>query len=45
MKPFIICVLIQLGDKMNDHIENVFNSMIEDVKLIKLSTYFRSIKR
>lgn len=30
---------------MNDHIENVFNSMIEDVKLIKLSTYFRSIKR
>jgi len=29
---------------MNDHIENVFNSMIDDINMIKLSTYFKSIK-
>ena len=27
------------------HIENAFNSMIEDIKYIKLSTYFKSVKR
>lgn len=37
--------LIDVGDKMNDHIEGIFNSMLEDIKTIKLSTYFRSIRR
>lgn len=27
-----------------DHIEGIFNSMIEDVKYIKLATYFKKIK-
>lgn len=26
-----------------DHIEEVFNNMIEDIKYIKLSTYFKNI--
>jgi len=30
---------------MCDHIETIFNSMLDDVKTIKLSTYFRSIKK
>ncbi len=28
-----------------DHIENIFNSMLEDVKIIKLATYFRKIRK
>lgn len=28
-----------------DHIEGVFNEMLEDVKYIKLATYFREIKK
>lgn len=28
-----------------DHIEDKFNSMIEDVKFIKLASYFKNIKR
>ena len=27
-----------------DHIETIFNEMIEDINLIKLSTYFKGIK-
>jgi len=45
MNYYFICVLIDSGDKMTDHIEQVFNSMLEDVNYIKLATYFRSIKR
>lgn len=30
---------------MNDHIESIFNSMLDDVKTIKLSTYFKSIRK
>ncbi len=28
-----------------DHIEEVFNGMIEDIKYIKLATYFKNIRR
>ena len=28
----------------SDHVEGVFNSMLEDVKYIKLSTYFKGEK-
>ena len=28
-----------------DHIDGVFKEMLDDVKIIKLSTYFRSIKK
>jgi len=28
-----------------DHIENMFNEMIEDINLIKLSTYYKSVTR
>jgi len=27
-----------------DHIEGIFNSMIEDIKYIKLATYFKQNK-
>lgn len=27
---------------MNDHIEGIFNNMLDDIKMIKLSTYFMS---
>lgn len=30
---------------MNDHIETIFNEMIEDINLVKLSTYFKSVTR
>ena len=32
------------GDNMN-HIERIFNSMIEDIKYIKLATYFKNINK
>ena len=28
-----------------DHIEEIFNGMIEDIKYIKLATYFKNIRR
>jgi len=28
-----------------DHIETIFNEMIEDINLIKLSTYYKSVTR
>lgn len=28
-----------------DHIESVFNAMLDDVKYIKLSTYFNGLKK
>lgn len=28
-----------------DHIESIFNSMLEDVKIIKLATYFKKIRK
>lgn len=28
-----------------NHIEGVFNEMLEDVKFIKLSTYFKSVRK
>lgn len=33
------------GWNMTDHIENIFNSMIDDLKYIKLATYFKSARR
>lgn len=27
-----------------DHIEGIFNGMIEDVKYIKLATYFKNLR-
>ncbi len=27
---------------MNDHIEGIFSNMLDDIKMIKLSTYFIS---
>lgn len=30
---------------MNDHIETVFNEMIEDIELVKLSVYFKGLHR
>lgn len=30
---------------MKDHIETIFNEMIEDINLIKLSTYYKSVTR
>lgn len=30
---------------MNDHIETIFNEMIENINLVKLSTYFKSMTR
>lgn len=43
MKTYEYCVLMVMVIKM-DHVEGIFNSMLEDVKYIKLSTYFKSIK-
>ena len=34
----------KIGEKMN-HIEDVFNNMIEDIKYIKLATYFKKIRK
>lgn len=28
-----------------DHIEGKFNEMLEDIKFIKLATYFRGLKK
>lgn len=28
-----------------DHIESIFNEMIEDIDLVKLSTYFKALDR
>lgn len=36
--------LIKIGDNM-DHIEEIFNNMIEDIKYIKLATYFKNMGR
>jgi len=30
---------------MKDHIESIFNEMIEDIDLVKLSTYYKSVIR
>ena len=30
---------------MKDHIETIFNEMIEDINLIKISTYYKSVTR
>lgn len=45
MKLKFIYGLIHLGDIVKDHIDGIFDSMIEDVKFIKLSTYFKSVIR
>lgn len=39
-----MCGLIKIGEIM-DHIEGIFNNMIEDIKYIKLATYFKNIRK
>lgn len=41
---FIMCNNTE-GDKMNDHIEGVFNEMLSDVRFIKLKTYFKFLEK
>ena len=41
---FVLCFNDNRGELM-DHIETIFNEMIEDINLVKLSTYFKSATR